>query len=390
MLGRFCNRLRTIPDWSKCVLAVGSGVIPAAIILAAGAAAVRLNLTNSVPIGFYLISNDSKARLVEFCPPEPFGTLSRERGYRERSGFGCPDGAKPLLKPVAAKPGDLVNVSGSGIAVNGTLIPHTAALHTDSAAASFRHGRMAHILFAAAASGLHRRSIRTVSIAATLAQFNRRRFCITFDRCAYRNRPQIRLSGFICCRDRLRHKPLAGDACREHRCTGIRARATPAATCRRSWVRLLRRCDLGCDSSSEDILRCGSRAVRRRRPLAHRRGAAVRTLRTDLERIASIPLASSAHRRSHQPAAAARDYRRCVTANRRRTAFSRNGLARFVRDLNVDCRSLCSSGLHGMGDCRHRVLVQSRVPGESKAAFRLAGRQHALRRSRIERCFRRR
>jgi conjugative transfer signal peptidase TraF len=133
MLGRFCERLRAIPNRSKCVLAAGSAAIPAASILAAGAAGVRLNLTNSVPMGLYLISNDSKARLVEFCPPEPFGTLSRERGYLERSYFGCPDGAKPLLKPVAAKPGDLVNVSGNGIAVNGRLIPHTAALHTDSA-----------------------------------------------------------------------------------------------------------------------------------------------------------------------------------------------------------------------------------------------------------------
>jgi conjugative transfer signal peptidase TraF len=115
------------------VFAVGTVVVPAAIILAAGEAGVRLNLTNSVPIGLYLISDDSKARLVEFCPPEPFGTLSRERGYRERSRFGCPDGAKPLLKPGAAKSGDLVNVSDNGIAVNGTLIPHTAALHTDSA-----------------------------------------------------------------------------------------------------------------------------------------------------------------------------------------------------------------------------------------------------------------
>ncbi len=115
------------------MLALGSVVLPAVIILAAGAAGVRLNLTNSVPIGLCLISDDSKARLVEFCPPEPFGTLSRERGYRERSRFGCPDGAKPLLKPVAAEPGDVVNVSDGGIAVNGELVPHTAALHSDSA-----------------------------------------------------------------------------------------------------------------------------------------------------------------------------------------------------------------------------------------------------------------
>jgi conjugative transfer signal peptidase TraF len=115
------------------MLAAAAILAPASIICVAGALGVRLNLTNSVPIGLYLISNSGEARLVEFCPPEPFGTLSRERGYREHSRYGCPDGAKPLLKPVAAVSGDLVNVSPSGIEVNGKLIPHTAALHTDSA-----------------------------------------------------------------------------------------------------------------------------------------------------------------------------------------------------------------------------------------------------------------
>lgn len=133
MLGRFCERLRSIPNRTKTMIVAGAVLAPAAIILVAGAVGVRLNLTNSVPIGLYLVSNGPDARFVEFCPPEPFGTLSRERGYRERSRFGCPDGAKPLLKPVAAKPGDVVSISGNGIEVDGKLIPHTAALHSDSA-----------------------------------------------------------------------------------------------------------------------------------------------------------------------------------------------------------------------------------------------------------------
>ncbi len=133
MLGRFCKRLRQLPHRVRGMVAVGAVLLPVAITFVVGAAGVRLNLTNSVPIGLYLISNGSDAHLVEFCPPEPFGTLSRERGYREVSRFGCPDGAKPLLKPIAAKPGDVVIVSSSGIAVNGKPIPHTAALHTDSA-----------------------------------------------------------------------------------------------------------------------------------------------------------------------------------------------------------------------------------------------------------------
>src|SRR6185312_11300516 len=133
MLAQFCERLSLLPIRRKVTLAAGAVLAPAAIIGTAGAAlGVRLNLTNSVPIGLYVISNGPEARWVEFCPPEPFGTLSRERGYREWSRFGCPDGARPLLKPIAATAGDLVNVSPRGIEVNGKLIPHTAALHNDS------------------------------------------------------------------------------------------------------------------------------------------------------------------------------------------------------------------------------------------------------------------
>ncbi|MBV9268036.1 MAG: conjugative transfer signal peptidase TraF [Acidobacteriaceae bacterium] len=99
----------------------------------AGLLGVRLNLTNSVPIGLYIVTSSPDAALVEFCPPEPFGTLSRERGYRERSRFGCPDGAKPLMKPIAARAGDVVAMSAAGVAVDGKLIPHTAPLHDDSA-----------------------------------------------------------------------------------------------------------------------------------------------------------------------------------------------------------------------------------------------------------------
>jgi conjugative transfer signal peptidase TraF len=137
MLGQFCERLTLLSLRWKLALTAGAVLAPAAIICTAGAAlGVRLNLTNSVPIGLYVISDGPEARLVEFCPPEPFATLSRERGYRERSQFGCPDGARPLLKPIAATAGDLVNVSPRGIEVNGKLIPHTAALHNDSAGRS--------------------------------------------------------------------------------------------------------------------------------------------------------------------------------------------------------------------------------------------------------------
>jgi conjugative transfer signal peptidase TraF len=136
MLGQFCEWLHLLPVRWKLALSAGAVLAEAAIIGIAGALGIRVNLTNSVPIGLYVISNTPEARLVEFCPPEPFGTLSRERGYRERSQFGCPDGARPLLKPVVATTGDVVDVSPRGIEVNGKLIPHTVALHNDSAGRS--------------------------------------------------------------------------------------------------------------------------------------------------------------------------------------------------------------------------------------------------------------
>ncbi len=104
---------------------------PALFVYAAGTVAVLLNLSPSVPIGLYIVSSDPKANLVEFCPPEPFGTLSVQRGYRVRSN-ACPDGGQPLLKPIIARPGDRVEMTAIGIHVNGFLIPNTAPRQEDS------------------------------------------------------------------------------------------------------------------------------------------------------------------------------------------------------------------------------------------------------------------
>ena len=77
-------------------------------------------------MGLYVTTADASANLVEFCPAEPFATLSIVRGYRD-PGI-CRDGAAPLLKPIVAKSGDVVEVSARGISVNGALLPNTAPL----------------------------------------------------------------------------------------------------------------------------------------------------------------------------------------------------------------------------------------------------------------------
>ena len=96
----------------------------------AGAVGVRINASTSLPLGLYKETPDFRAPLIEFCPQEPYGSFAAGRGYRS---FGnCPDGAAPLMKPVVAKAGDIVDLSSWGITVNGVLLPNTAPKNKDS------------------------------------------------------------------------------------------------------------------------------------------------------------------------------------------------------------------------------------------------------------------
>ena len=91
---------------------------------------IRVNFTSSLERGFYVISRRSSANLVEFCPEGEAAATSLERGYRTPGGT-CPDGGSPLLKPIAAVPGDQVEVTTYGVRVNGKLIPNSAAHSKD-------------------------------------------------------------------------------------------------------------------------------------------------------------------------------------------------------------------------------------------------------------------
>jgi len=102
----------------------------AAIFQFFGAAGLRINGSPSLPMGLYVVSTSGAANLVEFCPVEPFASLALVRGWRTAG--NCPDGAAPLLKPVVAGAGDVVELSARGIAVNGRLLPNTAPLTRDS------------------------------------------------------------------------------------------------------------------------------------------------------------------------------------------------------------------------------------------------------------------
>lgn len=93
-------------------------------------AGLRINTSPSLPVGIYITTSDPNAALVEFCPANPYAQLAIVRGYR--SAGNCRDGAAPLLKPVIARSGDIIDVSQSGITVNGTPIPNTAPIKADT------------------------------------------------------------------------------------------------------------------------------------------------------------------------------------------------------------------------------------------------------------------
>src|SRR5260370_23703409 len=100
------------------------------VLMVPAIAGVRLNDSPSLPVGPYMVTSDRSADLVEFCPIEPYASLAAERGYR--SDGSRPDGGAPLMKPVAAQPGDTVELSSRGLAVSGKALLDSAHLNVHS------------------------------------------------------------------------------------------------------------------------------------------------------------------------------------------------------------------------------------------------------------------
>lgn len=105
-------------------------VVSIAVFQLFGLLGLRINRSPSLPVGLYVVTTDGSANLVEFCPAEPFARLSLIRAYRDSG--ACQDGGAPLLKPVVAKAGDVVELSARGISVNGHLLANTAPLTKDT------------------------------------------------------------------------------------------------------------------------------------------------------------------------------------------------------------------------------------------------------------------
>ena len=116
----------------RCSTVAALIVAPVGLLFWAGSAlGIRLNTSPSLPFGLYRVTADSSAPLVEFCPAEPVATFANVRGYRQAG--SCPDGGTPLMKPIVASEGDVVEVTAAGVRVNGNLLRNSAPLARDTA-----------------------------------------------------------------------------------------------------------------------------------------------------------------------------------------------------------------------------------------------------------------
>ncbi|MGH9663690.1 MAG: conjugative transfer signal peptidase TraF [Bryobacteraceae bacterium] len=130
MTAGLLDRLRKTRFSAIRRLALVAAGVSVGTFLFCGLFGLRINTSPSLPLGLYFTSVDNNANLIEFCPAEPFARLAIVRGYRDAG--ACRDGAAPLLKPVVAKAGDVVDLSARGISVNGVLLPNTAPLSKDT------------------------------------------------------------------------------------------------------------------------------------------------------------------------------------------------------------------------------------------------------------------
>ncbi len=96
-------------------------------------AGLRINDTESAPLGLWLVKKTDAAQLgrgalVEVCPPAAAVVdWMRERGYLGEG--GCDIKVVPLLKPIRAIAGDVVELQpGRRARVNGAELPNTQAL----------------------------------------------------------------------------------------------------------------------------------------------------------------------------------------------------------------------------------------------------------------------
>ena len=103
-----------------------AGLIVASAIGSAWATGWRFNTTPSEPLGLYRLAPMTaqtvihRGDLISFCPPVAL--------YPFMVHGACPNGGAQFLKNVVGVPGDAVDVSASGVSVNGHLLPQSKVI----------------------------------------------------------------------------------------------------------------------------------------------------------------------------------------------------------------------------------------------------------------------
>lgn len=123
----------TDSNYKTVKLLLSGFVLLVVAMLAAYASGVRYNGSPSYPMGFYLLKRLDRTpelgALVFACPPDT--EAFREARRRHYIGQGtCPAGYTPIIKKVAAEPGDVVEV-GFAVSVNSVLQRKTDVAATD-------------------------------------------------------------------------------------------------------------------------------------------------------------------------------------------------------------------------------------------------------------------
>ena len=114
-----------------------SVIVIGAICFAAG---IRINTSESIPMGIYRTSDEpvKKGDFVLFCPPPGFVfDMAKERGYI--AGGLCPGGYGYMMKDVAGTSGDIISFHDDGVHVNGVLLPKSRPLTADQAGRTLPH-----------------------------------------------------------------------------------------------------------------------------------------------------------------------------------------------------------------------------------------------------------
>lgn len=121
-------------------------VVLLSFVVWARAVGLHWTLTESVPRGIYQRTDAPLVRgtLVAFCLPLTHAEFGWQRGYlagvpdvpllRE-----CPNGYQPLLKPIAAVAGDVVDVTPEAVRVNGEPIAQSHTQNQDRAGRALPH-----------------------------------------------------------------------------------------------------------------------------------------------------------------------------------------------------------------------------------------------------------